>query len=459
MSNPIYKEIEITPDLLEPTNKKEPVLNYSYTPTATGNGLLDWAENEIMQAPDGQKHTTLNKVAYTLGGHVAGGTLAEQDCINICFDAICSRNIDDAPAARKTIEKAIEQGKNNPLVSNFQGYSEQQPKQEPKANQSNEPENKPDSDYVFTGENLLLKPIENIPTLWEPFLPQKGVGALAGSSDTLKSTLLRQLGIAVCTGASSFLSYPLNTRHKSVIFALTEDDDLAISYLLNKQNQGLNYPASAFRNFRIIFNCENLIDKLEAQLKEAPADLVVIDAFSDLYEGEMNAGNKVRGFLNKFKEKIADPFNCLILFLHHTGKRTDDSPPSKHNLIGSQAFEAKMRVVIELRKDLNYPELRHLCFVKGNYLPAEYKDKSYELRVDENMLFKATGERIPFEELANNTEQTKGNVDDKLERVALAFKMHKAGAIQEDIAVAVKLETKGAVSKWLNNPKYKHLFE
>ena len=47
--------------------------------------------------------------------------------------------------------------------------------------------------------------------------------------------------------------------------------------------------------------------------------------------------------------------------------------PSKHNAIGSQGFEAKMRVMMELRPDPVRHDIRHLCIVKGNYLSEEYK--------------------------------------------------------------------------------------
>ena len=55
-----------------------------------------------------------------------------------------------------------------------------------------------------------------------------------------------------------------------------------------------------------------------------------------------------------------------------------------------------MRLVIELRKDLNNPNLRHLCIVKGNYLPQSAKESSIVLEMDENMVFTATGDRVPL---------------------------------------------------------------
>ena len=57
------------------------------------------------------------------------------------------------------------------------------------------------TDAEITGEYLLQANIEQIPCLVEPFLQQVGLACLAGSSDTGKSSLLRQLAISIVTGA------------------------------------------------------------------------------------------------------------------------------------------------------------------------------------------------------------------------------------------------------------------
>jgi hypothetical protein len=112
----------------------------------------------------------------------------------------------------------------------------------------------------------------------------------------------------------------------------------------------------------------------------------------------MNQANKIRSFLHNFA-LLAKKYQCLVMMLHHTGKRTEELPPSKNNLLGSQGFEAKMRLVLELRLDKDNPDLRHLCVVKANYLSKDYKNSSYALRFDTNMLFENTGIRVPFEDL------------------------------------------------------------
>lgn len=251
---------------------------------------------------------------------------------------------------------------------------------------------------IFSATELLNRNIEAIPQLLEPILPKVGLCGFAGSSDTGKSSWLRQLAISVSIGESEFLGFKLNAVYRRAIYVSTEDDEYAISYLLTQANKVKQLPVESFKGLSFIFDTYNLLDKLELQLTESKVDLIVIDAFTDLYGKSMNDTNQVRTFLNDYSQ-LAQKHKCLIIFLHHTGKRTEELAPSKHNLLGSQGFEAKMRLVIELRNDFVYAKKRHLCIVKGNYLPNEFKTKSYVMMFDDNLQFTMTEERIPFENL------------------------------------------------------------
>lgn len=251
---------------------------------------------------------------------------------------------------------------------------------------------------IFTGEELLNMNISELPYLLEGIIPQVGVVALAGSSDTGKSSLLRQLAAAIVRGDSDFLGFKLNTRFKNAIYVSTEDDYMAMAYLLNKQNRKDVKPET-YKGLRYIFDTEDVLTDLTLALMEQPADCIFIDTFTDLYDGEMNATNKIRNYINKFRD-VAMKYNCTVIFLHHTGKKTEYQTPSKDNLLGSQGFEGKMRLVIELRQDYNNPALRHLCLVKGNYIKSEDKKDSYILSFDSNMTFTNTGRRAPFNTLA-----------------------------------------------------------
>jgi len=273
-----------------------------------------------------------------------------------------------------------------------------------------------------TGEYLLNLGIDVIPTLFEGLIPKVGVWALVGASDTCKSMLLRQM--AMCNvGNMPFLDKPCNSERNRSIVVCSEDDEFAISFLLRKQNKTLNLTDDQASKIKFLFDTEDFIQKLDAEMAANPGDLIVIDAFGDLFDGkDLNQNNQVRSFLNKFTI-MANRYKCSIGFLHHTGKRTEELAPSKNNAIGSQGFEAKMRLVIDLRLDRTEIDLRHLCIVKGNYLSQEEKIASHVIRMDENFIFSATGNRVPFEELAlNSTGEPSKNK--KIEAIELPNEAH-----------------------------------
>lgn len=299
---------------------------------------------------------------------------------------------------------------------------------------------------MVSASELLNRKVENIPCLIEPMFPRVGLACVAGGSDTGKSAFLRQLCLSVVTGEEYFVGFPVKPIHKRAIYVSTEDDERAISYLLNKQNKGKNLSAESYDGLHYIFDTLNLLEQLEYYLQRDKCDVIVLDAFGDLFgKASMNDANIVRSFLQPYKQ-LADKHECLIIFLHHTGKRREEGEPSKHNLIGSQGLEAKMRLVIELRADFFETDKRHLCIVKGNYMPANFKSQSFVLRFDENMLFYNTGQTTSFESLA----KVQGINSERVDKYTQARQLKDQGLTLEQIAEQLGYSNKGAVSKLLN---------
>ena len=291
---------------------------------------------------------------------------------------------------------------------------------------------------------LMEQNIETMEYLVEPLLPKCGLVSLVGSSDSGKSSFLRGLAIAVSAGQSEYIGLPLHTRSQRVIYVSTEDDQTAVGNLLHKQNEELGYTRGQMAGLRFVFNTESLYEKLDLLLSEHTHDLVILDAFSDLYQGALNENNKVRGFLQKYHD-LAQRHGTLIMFLHHTGKRTEALMPSKHNSIGSQGFEAKMRLMMELRADLHDSSLRHLCVVKGNYLPAEWKKQSFVLKFSDSLNFTNTGRREEFYRLRQLEPDDKQlEREDKYGRV---MDLLAEGKSYKEIAEILGYKSKSSVTK------------
>jgi archaellum biogenesis ATPase FlaH/DNA-binding transcriptional ArsR family regulator len=286
--------------------------------------------------------------------------------------------------------------------------------------------------------------IKELPKLCDPILPQSGLVALAGPSDSGKSAMLRQFAISVVSGTKSFLGFPIYPRYNAGLYISSEDDNTAVSFLLNKQNRHFEVENSILRNLHFVFDTEDLPRRIDSYLKQKQMDFVILDCFGDLYGKQMNEGPQVRSFLNQFSQ-LANKYNTLIIILHHVGKRREDFEPSKHNLLGSQAFEAKMRLVLELRSDHLEASKKHLCVVKGNYLGSEFKTESFVLQFDSDSLtFNNTGDRVLFEHLT---------IDNKKAATGEIARLYGEGKTQIEIAKLLGI-SQGTVSNHLKKANY-----
>lgn len=297
-------------------------------------------------------------------------------------------------------------------------------------------------DHICHASEMIMTTPTESPTLLEPILPRQGVVALVGSSDSGKSSLLRGLAMAVVSGKEEFIGFRLNTRYRRAIYVSTEDDQQSVGALMRRQTGSpTGLEAMEYDGLHFIFDTDNLLATLELGLKSYVPDVVIVDAFADLYSGPMNENNRVRGFLQGFSQ-LAAKYDTLFIFLHHTGKRTEMLTPSKHNAIGSQGFEAKMRLMMELRPDPERHDIRHLCIVKGNYLPSEYKHDSFELRFDQNLNYTATGERVPFAMLKERNLDAEA---EEAERLELIKAMREEGKTYQQIADELGYKSKSTI--------------
>ncbi len=300
--------------------------------------------------------------------------------------------------------------------------------------------------HEVTGRELLSEPDTGIKWLVENVLHAEGIACLAGSSDTGKSAILRQLAEDICAGADSFLGFKLHIQHRSVIYVSTEDGREATRTLLHRQTA--RYRQHDFANLRFMFQYEDLLGTLDQNLQIAPADLVIIDCFSDLFRHDLKDTHKIREFLQPWQD-LAEEHHCHILFLHHTGKRTEDLVPNKNNFLGGQGFEAKMRLGIELRKDHHRPQHRHLCMVKGNYLPEKDKTHSHVLYFcPDTLTFTHTGERVHFEQLSRGYE-----LEESKAKWEQAKDLKEAGKSYAEIAEMMGMSSKSSIARLFEKAK------
>lgn len=287
---------------------------------------------------------------------------------------------------------------------------------------------------IYTAEQLFQMNIKEIPFLWENLIPQTGLCCLTGSSDCNKSTLLRQLALEMALGSDEILGFKVNAKYKNIIYISTEDDANSIAASLRKQYTE-ELPIEALRNIRFLFNTENHLEKLNKMLTDQKSDLVIIDTWTDLFFGDINQSNKVRASFEEYK-KLSVKHGCAFVFVHHQGKSSEGNAPSKNNLLGSQGIEAKMRTVIELRRDKDISNKRLMTITKGNYTSDSIKGKSFVLELHEDiMLFQRSNEVRNIAELSFANVKIKYSKEEIM-KSALAIK--KEGVSYEKMHAQLK---------------------
>ena len=237
--------------------------------------------------------------------------------------------------------------------------------------------------------------------LVDKIIPIASLTGLVGESDTGKSSFLRQLAISIVYGDDDFLGFKINSGCKNVLYISTEDGSIATSDWL-KKHLGQDLPNNdLLSRLRFIYSTERIVSNLKEVVMTNCIDLIIVDSYADIFEGNMNQSNEVRNFLNQFNN-LANEYGTTIIFLHHTNKSAVGKPNKKF-ISGSHGFEAKMRSVLYLTKDANDNNLRNLSVVKGNYLSSKEKSECFVLEFNEQMFFKNTGKRIPLNKLGEES--------------------------------------------------------
>jgi RecA-family ATPase len=237
--------------------------------------------------------------------------------------------------------------------------------------------------------------------LIDKIIPIASLTGLVGESDTGKSSFLRQLAISIVYGDDDFLGFKINSGCKNVLYISTEDGSIATSDWL-KKHLGQDLPNNdLLSRLRFIYSTERIVSNLKEVVMTNCIDLIIVDSYADIFEGNMNQSNEVRNFLNQFNN-LANEYGTTIIFLHHTNKSAVGKPNKKF-ISGSHGFEAKMRSVLYLTKDANDDNLRNLSVVKGNYLSSKEKSECFVLEFNEQLSFKNTGKRVPLNKLGEES--------------------------------------------------------
>lgn len=323
---------------------------------------------------------------------------------------------------------------------------------------------------VFTGTELLNMDTSEIIPLIDPLLPKHEISFLAAKGDTGKSLLAQQIMLSIVLRKKECFGMTVNADYYSVIFVSTEENIKRIAERVKKQVKAMTDETPILDKliFRVVKN--DLFNFLNITLLKQKADLVIIDPFGEVIEGDENSQKDVRDYMYHM-ELLIKKHNCSILFLGHL-RKTAGNNPSRLDILGSTAIADRARNVFLMTKD-HRTDIRTIKIDKSNNLSEEVKRTPIRLELDpESLTFqkqpnynvsKNIDSETPSTFVVNalNENSLKENhiANNKPGRkppwdlIKIAFDLKEKGSKQDEISHIVKRD-KSTVSKWLNNPKY-----
>jgi RecA-family ATPase len=235
-------------------------------------------------------------------------------------------------------------------------------------------------------------------TLLHPYIPRVGITAVVGMPDSGKSMLCRNLALAVTFGEEVFLGLPLVARYHRALFVTTEDTVEATKQCFTKMADTYSPKdrASFENNMHILLaddlGPDDILERIEDHLEQAKFDLVIIDAYGDVFRGgEGNSNIQNRNSLRPFSV-LSKKHGLAIVFVHHTNKAARNLSPDHIHVQGGSGFVQKVRTVLELRPSKENGSIKFLACTKGNGVADEFKKEALVLEFDtETFRYSATG--------------------------------------------------------------------
>jgi len=272
---------------------------------------------------------------------------------------------------------------------------------------------------VKTSSDLLVYTVEELLTafkdaetdyLWDNLIPRSGTSLLVGPPDIGKSQMAKELALMVASGMSHYLGLRLHTRHKRALYVSTEDGEEAVKSSLERQvtkHQDYNKDNLCL-GFLTDENLGELVRKLIRFCEEKPLDLIVIDAFGDIFSGnDANNNTQMRKDIKLFDE-VVRKHKVAIVFVHHINKAGYKKNPSQELIQGGSGLTQKVRSALFLSR--NEQGQKFFNVAKGNYTPKFYKENRLPVDFDEETLtFEVMGDWEPID---NTFKREKNSLSD-----------------------------------------------
>ena len=319
--------------------------------TRYGLQALDNECQAILSAPDGGKHDTLNRAAFSIGGLVAAGELAEGPALHALASALAgiASRCEDYPAAQKTLGAAFRAGMAKPreapprlvrrIVEEYQPRPEPPPLDHAPDHWSAEPDPEPPAidvervtpDAPATGLPLVyfqdVEPALSGEDFLEGVLIRAAMSVFYGPSNCGKTFFACDLALHVAYGKA------WNGREVNqggVIYCAMEGaHGIRNRVTAWARHYGLEGAPIPFAIIPVAPNLQDpeadtsrLIEAIETAAAKMgqPVALVVMDTLSRAMAGGNENSPEDMGALVMNSDRIRQATGAHVAWIHHSGK-------------------------------------------------------------------------------------------------------------------------------------------
>jgi RecA-family ATPase len=188
------------------------------------------------------------------------------------------------------------------------------------------------------------------------------VGILAGPNGAGKTWIGLKLADCISSGR---LFGSLPTKERRVLFIseeMTPAEMRSRLLIFSKPQQHRGWRFRFQQGLKLNWN-DGLMRFASVLRQEWEPELVIIDALRDVHTGPEASNDYMAEVMKGVRDKIARPFNCCVLFIHHYSKPTDNNGGVNSvrgaKVITDVASDVMLVDRDNLSRSISFPKVRH----------------------------------------------------------------------------------------------------
>jgi hypothetical protein len=202
-------------------------------------------------------------------------------------------------------------------------------------------------------------------------------GLLVGVSKTGKTTFAENLAISLAIGSPSFYGKEIKGGPKKILFVNLEENPRMRSSRLKKQISRLNPQEMVLFAENYLTPEEDFIQSVDSDkdwekmrdcIEESGAEIIFIDSLTHLFQGQIEASEACRKFIEKFRKYVTSSLKTIIVIHHNT--KGNDRPIEQDSIAGSRVILQEFEYALGFANIPNSKD-KYSCMLFNKYVEVD----------------------------------------------------------------------------------------